>query len=150
MDGESLHLGTSGETFGTASSQLLNFLMVSSLSGCWLLPLQWSFFLPIADLHISDSATTSLISSWLSNLFPLHSSGFCLHLSLPSVLHSCFNLISLSLHNTTSLFFLATPTLANPICRLLEAFLGIVNRCPQCSADRIWSIVLQLWKRPGQ
>lgn len=110
-----------------------------------------------ALLCISDSATShfdlSMTQQFASSSYFLSVCNFILLVSVstilsPSVFYRCFYLISVFLHYSVSLF-LTTPTLANPVCRLAETFLGIVNRCLQHCADMSWSTVLQLWKSTG-
>lgn len=83
-----------------------------------------------ATSHFDLSVTQQFASSSYFFLFVISFSWF---LSTPSSDHLFFttvffNLISVFLHYSISLF-LTTPTLANPVCRLSETFLGIVNRC---------------------
>lgn len=137
-----MHLGTSGETFGTASSWSDSF---SPLLSVTLILLHLDFF--FSTIHPISSAFLilllyNLISLCLNYCFLLFfsvitfswflSPSFSRHLFLSPAL-----LLLFSLHYSISLF-LTTPTLANPFHRLSETFLGIVNKCLEHCADMSW------------
>lgn len=137
-----------------AASHMVVLLIFFKTTGCcshcnWI-----GIFLCIKSMHFwfckfpfrpLDKSTIS--SLFIFSLLVIQFSWF---LSPPSSRHllftAVFYLISVFLHYSISLF-LTTPTLANPVCRLSETFLGIVNRCLQHCADMSWSTVLQLWKK---
>lgn len=121
------------------------FSLFVSFSDCW--P---SFSFCCTFVHLISSAFPILYSSFRY----LHVSTICFlffffqfvisfswFLSLPHSLTICsFPLLSsyfFFLHCSISLF-LTTPTLANPIHRLSETFLGIVNKCLKHCADMSW------------
>ncbi len=140
-----MHLGTSGETFGTAGSQshcrfspfLSHFLTI----GCLILLHLNSLYLSPNFFCISDSLLLILITPCLNYLFPIlfffwFVISFSWFLS-PSVSHHLFPCPAFLFHYRISLF-LTTPTLANPVHRLSETFLGIVNKCLKHCADMSW------------
>lgn len=130
MDGESLHLGTSGETFGTASSPLFNFLMVSGLSGLLVVAIAVDFFFLSLASASQILLLPTLISPWLSNLFPLHSPGFCLHHSLPI----CSSLLFKSDFSFPPLLFFLSSSHPQFGKLYLQPFGGFLGNCKQVSS----------------
>lgn len=115
----------------------LELLAVPCLISLWSLVFgcchcSWFFFLSLASAS-QILLLPTLISPWLSNLFPLHSPGFCLHRSLPI----CSSLLFKSdfsfppLHCIAFFSFSSHPQFGK---LYLQPFGGFLGNCKQVSS----------------
>ena len=141
LEEQCLHLGTSGETFGTAWSHshsrfspllslMVRFLAVALACSFLLLFFFVPFTLFLRQFRFFPTKSCSCLNYLFSSLL------FLLVSVSPSVPFPCFPLVFPPLQNTVYRFL--RTLLANPVHSHSETFLEIVNKCLQHCADMSW------------